>query len=108
VFPADPPRFMKRTPHGYYNRRRIERDLAEGGFGMLPEFVTVTARSHAASARIPAIAFCQATPLRFEIEARDHARLGEATDVAAEAIARQFGRGAVEGKIQAHVVSIGR
>jgi hypothetical protein len=29
-------------------------------------------------------------------------------DLAAEAIARQFWHGAVEGKIQAHVVSIGR
>jgi hypothetical protein len=44
--------------------------------------------------------------LRSEIEARDASRLGEATDVAAEAIARKFGRGAVDGKIQAHIVTI--
>ena len=30
----------------------------------------------------------------------------EAADVAAEAIARRFGRGSVDGKIQAHVVSV--
>jgi len=30
----------------------------------------------------------------------------EATDMAAAAIAQRFGRGAVEGKIQAHIVSI--
>jgi hypothetical protein len=40
--------------------------------------------------------------------ARDPARLGEATDVAAEAIGRRFGRGPVDGKIQAHVISIAR
>jgi hypothetical protein len=108
LFPADPPRFLARTPHGYHDRGRIERDLAEGGFVGPSEFVTVTARSRAAFPRIPAIAFCQGTPLRNEIEARDPARLGEATDVAAEAIEQRFGSGPVEGKIQAHVVSVAR
>jgi hypothetical protein len=44
--------------------------------------------------------------LRNEIETRDAARLDEATDVAAEAIAKRFGRDAVDGKIQAHIVTI--
>jgi SAM-dependent methyltransferase len=105
VFPADPPRFLARTPYGYHDRRLIERDLAVAGFAAAPEIATVAARSRAASPRLPAIAFCQGTPLRNEIEARDGARLGEATDAAAEAIARRFGRGAVDGKIQAHVVT---
>jgi hypothetical protein len=52
------------------------------------------------------MAYCQGTPLRNEIEARDAARLFEATDSAAEAIARQFGHGAVDGKIQAHRVGV--
>jgi hypothetical protein len=43
--------------------------------------------------------------LRNEIEARDASRLGAATDAAAEAIAKRFGRGAVDGKIQAHVIT---
>ena len=104
VFPKDPPRFLARTPHGYHDTRAIERDLAAAGFGAA-RIDTVAARSRAASPRIPAIAYCQGTPLRNEIEARGAARLGEATDVAAEAIAARFGRGAVDGKIQAHVVS---
>ena len=66
----------------------------------------VAARSRAESFRVPALAYCQGTPLRSEIEARDASRLGEATDLAAEAIAQRFGRGAVDGKIQAHVVTI--
>ena len=106
LFPSDPPRFMARTPHGYHDQRAIERDLAEGGFRTAPKFDTVAARSRAPSARVPAIAYCQGTPLRNEIEARDAARLGEATDIAEEAIARRFGRGAVDGKIQAHVVTV--
>ncbi len=107
LFPKDPPRFLARTPHGYHDRRIIERDLANGGFSAAPRIDTVAARSRATSARVPALAYCQGTPLKNEIEARDAARLGEATDIAAEAIAKRFGRGAVDGKIQAHVVAIG-
>lgn len=106
LFPEDPPRFMARTPHGYCDHAIITRDLADGGFTASPEITTVAARSRADSARVPAIVYCQGTPLRNEIEARDASRLGEATDVAAEAIARRFGRGAVDGKIQAHVVTV--
>lgn len=108
MFPDDPPRFLARTPHGYHDRVMIERDLAQSGFGATPETHTVAARSRAESSRIPAVAYCQGTPLRNEIEARGASRLAEATDVATEAIARRFGRGAVEGKIQAHVVSVER
>ncbi len=106
LFPKDPPRFMARTPHGYHDHRVIGRDLAGGGFTAEPRIDTVAARSRAASARVAAIAYCQGTPLRSEIESRDAARLGEATDVAAEAIGKRFGQGAVDGKIQAHVVTV--
>lgn len=106
LFPQDPPRFLARTPHGYYDHSTIERDLANGGFTLPLQTSTVAARSCASSSRDPAIAYCQGTPLRNEIEARDALRLGEATDIAAEAIARKFGRGAVDGKIQAHVITI--
>ena len=108
LFPRTRPRFPARTPHGYHDRPTIERDLADGGFTASPQIATVAARSRAKSSRVPAIAYCQGTPLRNEIEARDASRLGEATDLAAEAIARRFGRGAVDGKIQAHVVTIER
>ncbi len=106
LFHKDPPRFLARTPHGYHDRPTIERDLANGGFIASPQITTVAARSRAGSSRMPAIAYCQGTPLRNEIDARDASRLYEATDVAAEAIAQRFGRGAVDGKIQAHIVTI--
>src|SRR3569833_229172 len=54
----------------------------------------------------PAMAYCQGTPLRNEIEARVPALLDEATELAAKAIAEKFGSGPVEGKMQAHVFSI--
>ncbi|HEV2706785.1 MAG TPA: class I SAM-dependent methyltransferase [Pyrinomonadaceae bacterium] len=106
LFPADPPRFLARTPYGYHDRQTIERDLANGGFSAAPRIETLAVRSRATSPDIPAIAFCQGTPLRSEITARDASRLDEATRLAAEAIAERFGRGEVDAKIQAHVVAV--
>lgn len=108
LFPDDPPRFLARTPHGYYDRGKIERDLASGGFIAAPECVTLAARSRASSCRIPAVAYCEGTPLRNEIEARGFAGPGVASDIAAEAIARRFGREDVDGKMQAHILMVER
>ncbi len=106
LFPDDPPQFMSRTPHGYYDEKVIARDLALGGFEGAPTFHTLAARSKAESPRVPAIALCQGTPLRSEIEARAPARLAEVTDAAAEEIARRFGRGPVDARIQGLVVTV--
>ena len=106
LFADDPPLFLRRTPHGYFDTGLIRRDLLVGGFTASPRISTVAERSRAPSPQVPAIAYCQGTPLRSEITARGPSRLGEATEAAAEALARRFGRGAVDGKIQAHVVSI--
>lgn len=106
LFPDDVPRFMARTPHGYCDGSIIERDLAAGGFTKSPNIETLTARSKADSPEIAAVAYCQGTPLRNEIEARDATRLAEATETATIAIARRFGSGEVDGKIQARIVTI--
>ena len=108
MFPSDPPRFLPRTPYGYHDHAAIGRDLANGGFSASPGFDIVAARSRAAEARSPAVGYCEGSPLRNEIEARDASRLGEATAAATEAIAQRFGRGPVDGKIQAHVVTVER
>jgi SAM-dependent methyltransferase len=105
LFPHDPPSFMTRTPHGYFDRARIEGDVAKGGFPGPIRIDTVTAVSKAASAKIAAIAYCQGTPMRGEIESRDARKLEEATEAAAKAIAQRFGSGPIEGKIQAHVIT---
>jgi ubiquinone/menaquinone biosynthesis C-methylase UbiE len=104
VFPADPPRFMARTPHGYADVERIRDDLSAAGFGSIG-IETRATTSKAASPRDVAVAICQGTPLRNEIETRDPARLEEATQAAADAVARRFGTGAVEGRISAHAVT---
>jgi hypothetical protein len=97
---------MIRVPHGYFDGATIERDLANGGFTQIAQIDTVVARSRAASARAPAVAYCHGTPLRNEIEARGPSRLEEATDISASAIAERFGRRAVDGKMQALIVTI--
>ena len=106
LFPTDPPRFLARTPHGYFERHAIQADLAAAGFAKPEGIETVTARSRASSAQVPAIAYCQGTPLRNEILARDSGGLQRATAVATDAIAARFGDRAVDGQIQALVVTI--
>jgi len=104
LFPDDPPLFMARTPHGYHDRALIQRDLASAGFTKPPDIESLDARSRAPSPQIAAIAYCQGTPLRGEIEARAPSRLEEITGIVAQAIADRFGDASVDGKIRAHIV----
>lgn len=103
VFPDNPPLFLARTPHGYHDVDLVRREVMQAGF-QAADIETVAETSSAPSPRDPAIAYCQGTPLRNEIEARDPNRLEEVTDRAASAIAARFGDGPVAGKIQGHVV----
>lgn len=108
AFPAQPPRFMERVPHGYHDPVAIRADLRAGGFTSTAHFVTLPARSRAASAQQAAMAYCQGTPVRAEIEALAPGRLAEITALAATALAQRFGAGPVDGHIQAQVVTVAR
>jgi ubiquinone/menaquinone biosynthesis C-methylase UbiE len=103
MFPQDPPLFMARTPHGHHDTGLIREQLAAAGFSEIA-IEAVDHRSKAPSPRDAAVAYCQGTPLRSEIEARDASRLEEATAKTTEAIARRFGSGAVDGRIRAFVI----
>jgi ubiquinone/menaquinone biosynthesis C-methylase UbiE len=104
AFPDDPPRFMARTPHGYYDVTQIEAELRAAGFHEIA-CEPRSAISRAESARDVAIAFCQGTPLRGEIEARDASRLAEVTDLSADQLRLRFGQGPIEGRIRAYVIT---
>ena len=95
---------MARIPHGYHDVEKIRAELTAGGFKEI-SIATVDGKSRASSPREPAIAYCEGTPLRNEIEARDASRLAEATKTAAEALKRRFGTGSIEGRIRAHVIA---
>ena len=103
IFPNDPPRFLARTPHGYHDTALIHDEMEKAGFSQIA-IETRAEQSRASSPRHPAIAYCQGTPLRNEIEARDAGKLEAATDFAASAIANRHGSGVVAAKIQAHVI----
>lgn len=103
IFPNDPPRFLARMPHGYHDTAVIRSELEDAGFSRVA-IETRAEQSRASSPRVPAVAYCQGTPLRNEIEARDAGKLEAATDHAASAIAGRHGSGAVAAKIQAHVI----
>ena len=103
LFPTDPPLFLDRTPHGHHDPKPFQRRLADAGFRTPAAFEAVEARSNAAHARDPAIAYCQGTPLRDEIVARDPNGLGRATDVAATAITQQFGETNIDGLVRGFV-----
>ena len=103
-FPNDPPRFLSRAPYGYFDRGRIAADVAAAGFTAAPEIVTIAVRSRAEQPSGPAIGFVQGSPLKSDVEARG--ALGPATDAATAEIAKRFGSGPVESKIQAHVVTV--
>jgi ubiquinone/menaquinone biosynthesis C-methylase UbiE len=104
MFASDPPRFLARTPHGYHDKEAIIAEVRSAGFVKVV-VETLTRRSVAPSCRDPAIGYCQGTPLRNEIEARDANRLVEATETAASKISARFGNGPVDGMIQAHVIT---
>lgn len=103
LFPEDPPLFLARTPHGLHDAPLIVRELNEAGFARVT-IETRAEQSRASSAKLAARAYCEGTPLRTEIEARDGGKLDAAIECAADAIAQRHGAGEVVGKIQAHVI----
>jgi ubiquinone/menaquinone biosynthesis C-methylase UbiE len=106
LFPDDPPRFLARTPHGYHDVEKIHQELKAVGFRDVS--LAAVDRKSRASSRDAAIAFCQGTPLRNEIVARDASKLEEATQRTAEALAKRFGAGVIEGRIRALAISAAR
>jgi len=102
AFPDDPPRFIERTPFGYFDRAVIRADLEAAGFAQIT-IDDVDATTHASAADVAA-GLCQATPLRNEIEARDPARLDAITAEAARALEKRFGA-TVENRMRAIVLA---
>jgi hypothetical protein len=85
----------------------IRAELGKAGFSRI-SITTLEETSSAPPPRHAAIAYCQGTALRYEIEARDASLLDQVTDKAAEAIAARFGNGPVNAKIRGHVIEAAR
>jgi ubiquinone/menaquinone biosynthesis C-methylase UbiE len=104
IFPEDPPQFLARTPHGHHDVDTIRENLADAGFTDV-SISTLTQASPAPTAWHAAIAYCEGTPLRNEIDARDANLLGLVVERATQVIAERYGSGPVTAKIQAHIVT---
>ncbi len=103
LYPDDPPLFLARTPYGHGSPAEIEADVRKAGF----ESCVLMQRdeiSVAANSELPAVAYCQGTPLRNEILAREPGGLDRATAAASEALRARFGDGQIEGRISGVVV----
>jgi ubiquinone/menaquinone biosynthesis C-methylase UbiE len=103
IYPDDPPRFLARTPHGYHDVALIEAELDAAGFQDI-ELHTISNESRAENPRIPAVAYCQGTPLRNELEARDPSSIEDVTNRAAADLEQRYGSGPMSGKMQGHVI----
>jgi ubiquinone/menaquinone biosynthesis C-methylase UbiE len=103
-FPDDPPRFITRVPHGYYEPGTIRDSLSAAGFTEIT-VEPVTLPSEAPSAHEVAVGFCQGTPVRHEITARDATGLSAATDAVSDALAERFGDGPVSATMTALIVT---
>lgn len=101
IFPADPPDFLRRVPHGYADPEAVRADVEAAGL-VVAALDRVALTGRAASARDLAEGYCLGTPLRFEL-----ATHGDPTDVVAplaEALAERLGDGPIDVAMSAHVV----
>jgi SAM-dependent methyltransferase len=103
LYPARPPGFVGRTPFGYHDADVITGDLKAAGFETCA-IKTVATTWSASSPRDPAIAFCQGSPLRAEIEAADCDGPTRATETATAAIVAHLGGRAPAFPMQALVI----
>lgn len=103
-FPDNPPVFMARVPHGVFDTKLLTSQLETAGFATV-DVQTSDHISTAATAMDAAMAYCQGTPLRSEILARDPDGLGPTTQAVAAALEARFGPGPIKGKIRAFVLT---
>ena len=102
IFEADPPQFMARTPHGHYDIDLIRAEVLAAGYSAI-KVDEVSATSRADSPITVAVAFCQGTPMRGEIVARDAHALEAVTKAVSEEVERRFGLGPLSGRMKAFV-----
>lgn len=104
VFPDKPEPFLVRTPYTYYEEQLIRQELTDAGFTNI-EYETLDTESSAPSPRHVAIALCQGTPQRIEIEEWDAALLDQVTDRVERKIASTHGDGPVTAPIKGHIIT---
>jgi SAM-dependent methyltransferase len=100
--PDDPPRFMSRTPHGYFSPTQIRADLEAAGLAHIT--ITPADGTSRTTPSEAATAFCHGTPLRAVIEKHETLTLAETTEIAERALLRHFGAGPMHAPIRSFEV----
>jgi ubiquinone/menaquinone biosynthesis C-methylase UbiE len=100
--PKNPLVFLSRTPYGYYDPSQIRAELEDAG--LLEVTITPVDGTSSTTPAQAAIAFCQGTPLRAEIENHDTLSVAEATKIAETALLRHFGSGPISAPIRSFEV----
>ncbi|MBY5357495.1 methyltransferase domain-containing protein [Rhizobium leguminosarum] len=89
LFPFDPPDFLRRLPYSYFDIPLIKAQVSSAGFDAVScDRIELTS---VAAAHDIAVAFCQGTPLREEIERRAPARISEVVDAVTEQLESRHG-----------------
>ncbi|MCJ8322614.1 MAG: class I SAM-dependent methyltransferase [Rhizobiales bacterium] len=104
LFPNDPPLFLDRVPHGYYDQDVIRDNLQNAGFKNISIHDKI-ATSSALSALHAAMAYTHGTPLRNELIARDPDCLQNVALEAAKAIENHCADGEIAGQIRGFVIT---
>lgn len=104
LFPADPPRFLSRTPYGHHDPAPLAAMAKAAGFSSVA-VETVTKRSRVNAHSDVAIGLCHGSPLRAEIEARAPGKLQDATALATAALERRFGAAPFDANLRAQVLT---
>ena len=104
LFPENPPEFLSRTPYGHGNPDEIKNEINVAGFDSC-HLIQQDDISYSKNPTMAAIAFCQGTPLRNEIEDREPGGLERVTAVAANSIRSRFGDGQIQGRMSAVIVT---
>ncbi|PCI87290.1 MAG: SAM-dependent methyltransferase [Hyphomicrobiales bacterium] len=104
IHPENPPLFLERTPHGFYDNDAMRKTLQDAGFKSII-IQDKVAMSTAPSALHAAKAYCHGTPLRNELEALGEGSLDQVTQAAADWIAKFYGKAEVAAQIQGFVIT---
>jgi ubiquinone/menaquinone biosynthesis C-methylase UbiE len=101
LYASDPPTFVARTPHGYFDVSKITGELAAAGFQDIA--VEGVRLPSVCTAQQAAQGFCEVTPMRAEIEGRKNPPLEDVTRHATEALEKRYGAGEISADMHAFV-----
>jgi ubiquinone/menaquinone biosynthesis C-methylase UbiE len=103
LFPVNPPSYLPAVLHGYADNETIDEDLTGAGFTDAV-YTATELPYYAASAAEVARGYCLGTDLRTEIEQQPGGDLAAAVDAVTHALKQQFGSGAIETTMRAHII----